>query len=264
MSIIRIILLLIICALSVCLIYKYCFESNKDIKTKAEYLVMVEKSYNENKPEWPPHPDRLEIKEDNSLIWFFEDWKYVSENLAGSKTDKIEDEIYKIFPLVYHPTNLQKYGIIGFSSLLRFQYAIVPSCIKYGVINDFNIENMRLEYADKKLCNFYPKSKVENISYLYNIEPFRSVVKCFIYKDIGSPRSVYLNSYVQLSRYITDNSLGWLKLDYILLDYDMSKAFVCINPWEDEDGDEIYIFLSKIGREWKIDSIQDNTGNKFE
>ena len=242
------------------MIYMYCIRAEKSIKvkTKAEYLALVEKSYFANMPEWPPHPDRMVNKDDSTLRWFFEEWKYVSENLKRDKTSEYEKEIYKIFPLVYHPTDFKKYGMTGFSYLLKYKYAIVPSYINYGVVSDFNVGEKGQEYADKRLCDFYPKSQVKNLSYLYNIDPFKSVVNDFLDAKIWSPRGFYLSPYVLLSTYRIDKNLHWLKFDYVLFDSAIDKALVCINPWEDENGDEvyIYIYLSKAGKEWKINRIE--------
>jgi len=253
---IRVTIFIIVFICAVGMIYMYCIRAEKSIKvkTKSEYLALVERSYFDNMPEWPPHPDRMVNKDDSTLRWFFEDWRYVSENLKRGKTNKLEKEIYKIFPLVYHPTDFKKYGISGFSHLLKYQYAVIPSWIWYGVVTDINVGDNGLKYADKRLCNFYPKSQVKNLSYLYNIEPFKSVVNDFLDAEIGSPRRQYLNPYVELSMYRADKNLDWLGLDYVLFNSALDKAKVCINLWDDEE--EIYIYLSKTGKEWKIDTIE--------
>lgn len=167
----------------------------RNIKTQEEYISMIEKSYHNNKPEWPPHPNKVVNYKDTSLVWFFKEWEKTCYHLKKVNINEIEYEIYKIFPIVYHPTDLKKYGILDFSYLLKYKYTIVPSIIKYGVVSDINSENNSIELADKKLCNFHPKSKTKNLTFLYNIDPFKSAINNFLDKEPYGSRSFYLDIY---------------------------------------------------------------------
>jgi len=138
------------------------------------------------------------------LVDFFNKWGDLSVKIARQNEDSITKTINQIFTDIYHPFNLEKYGWLTRPHYSRYKYAILPTEIKYKLI-DINKNPDSLYYVKlDTLRPFYPNPDLGRVIGLYDIEPFKKSLELFLETE-SYEKSLFLGSLILLP--ITDSDI---------------------------------------------------------
>lgn len=134
---------------------------------------------------------------------YFEDWFEYSTKFTNSKSDSLTANLLDIFKAVYHPFELEKYGWTSRPHFSKYEYAIVPTEIKYKLYSPpVNPDTINQIIFDT-LHNIFPLVEIGKAKTLYDIQPFSSGVKLFLQND-SYDKLNFLDSYIS-----TPITLDW-------------------------------------------------------
>ncbi|MFD2245589.1 hypothetical protein [Pontibacter ruber] len=123
-------------------------------------------------------------KKDTVLLSkFFESWKESSKSLSTQNEDSITKALNGIYTQIYHPFNLEKYGWLPRPHYSKYRYAILPTEIKYKIVDSvYNLDSFyNLEL--NTLSPFIPHPELGKASALYDIKPFKRAMELFLMSD---------------------------------------------------------------------------------
>lgn len=191
----------------------------KDIKdgnkiTTFDKNNLLEEAYN----------DRDSVK----LCNFFNEWHKYSKEINVKPKNEIELAIYEIFNAVYHPFNLEKYGWSPRPHYKKYKFAILPTDIKFAVVDSLaQLDDIKLDTLKK----FYPKPELDRAKIIHDSEPFKTIMikfleedsykkKKFLEKIINTPNSPHWKEYKTSPKFIgvfLNNSLDISIVNLILV-----------------------------------------------
>ena len=184
--------------------FKYNSES-ETIEFDSTFYFQLQRAYIEK--------DTSELKE------FFRKWNDLSIHKINN-SDQLTSTIESIFNEVYHPFELEKYGWSSRPHYLKYKYAILPTEIRYKIVenfdslknwHEFSIYSMNLD----TLSPFYPRPDIGHARFVYNIEPFKTSMKLFLDKD-SYQKSFYLDSTYFINTPISNDWKEYLTTPEIL------------------------------------------------
>lgn len=134
---------------------------------------------------------------------FFEKWSKKSDDVNSLSNDTLSRVIGKIFTEIYHPFNVEKYGWLARPLNKKYKYAVLPTEIKYKVID--TIKNSDTIYKIKldTLRQFYATPKIGKTIRLYDIDPFKTSLTIFLRTD-SYKKTRFLKAFID-----TPISLNW-------------------------------------------------------
>ena len=136
-------------------------------------------------------------KDFSPLTEFFQKWNDLSKDKINNN-DQLTSTIDRIFNEVYHPFELEKYGWLSRPHYSRYKFAILPSEIRYKIVenfdslkhwDEFSIYTMNMD----TLSSFYPRPDIGKANFVYDIEPFKTSMQLFLNEN-SYQKSFYLDS----------------------------------------------------------------------
>ena len=184
----------------VCIIFiscKYKSDQNKLITAStmnyevfdSTYYFQLEKAYKNN--------DTLLLGQ------FFEKWSKKSDEVNRLSHDSISKVIGKIFTEIYHPFNVEKYGWLARPLDKKYKYAVLPTEIKYKVIDTIKNSDPIYKIKLDTLRQFYATPEIGKTIRLYDIDPFRTSLTIFLRND-SYKKTRFLKAFID-----TPISLNW-------------------------------------------------------
>ena len=198
-------------------------------------------------------------KDFSQLAEFFQKWNDLSKEKINNN-DLLTSSIEKIFNEVYHPFELEKYGWLSRPHYLKYKYAILPTEIRYKIVenfdslkhwDEFSIYSIKLD----TLTPFYPKPDLGNAKVVYDIEPFKSSIKLFLNTD-SYQKSFYLDSAYYINTPISNDWKGYLtspEIFAILINSQKDSALVDLRLISTG----IRVLLTKRDNNWRKENVQE-------
>lgn len=159
---------------------------------------------------------------------FFENWSHESKSFKHESNDALTQNIERIFTEVYHPFNVEKYGWLARKIDKKIRYAILPTEIKYKIIDEIKNPDTIYKLKLDTLRQFHPKPEIGNAVRLYDIEPFRTSMSIYLRAD-SYKKTRFLNTFIK-----TPISRNWRKYQTspeiigLLMNRELNRAVVDI------------------------------------
>ena len=239
------------------LIFLYSCKENKDkgtggynsesetIEFDSTYYIQIQGAYKE--------------KDTSDLKAFFQKWNDLSIDKINN-SDQLTSTIESIFNEVYHPFELEKYGWLPRPHYSKYKYAILPSELRYKIVENFD----SLKYWDEfsiyamnmdTLNPFYPRPDIGDAKFVYDIEPFKMSMQLFLNED-SYQKSFYLDSTNFISTPISNDWKEYLttpEILGILINNEMDTALVDLRLISTG----IRILLTKKDEKWKKEKVNE-------
>jgi hypothetical protein len=139
------------------------------------------------------------------LLDYFDKWDKKSSELNSQYSDSLSRIISKIFTEIYHPFDVEKYGWLPRLRSIKYKYAVLPTEIKYKVIDEINKPDTIYKIKLDTLRQFYARPEIGKVIRLYDIEPFKTSMTIFLKTD-SYKKTRFLESFID-----TPISRNWEK-----------------------------------------------------
>ena len=205
------------------------------------YYFMLKEAYNNN--------DKV------LLNAFFEKWSEASLNMKTENESEIAKILNDIYIKIYHPFDYKKYGWSPRPHYSKYKYAILPTEIKFKIMNIDSIKNddFWFNFEMDTLKQFYPNPNLGHAGRLLDIDPFKKSMELFLEED-SYKKNRFLDSYYHI---MTPISYNWKdykttpEVYYILINKQLNKAIAYLKIISTG----VSIELSFKNNEWNTEKV---------
>ena len=196
-----------------------------------------------------------ENKDTTLLNLFFEKWCEASLKMEMKNESRIAKVLNDIYLEIYHPFNYKKYGWSARPHYSKYKYAILPTEIKFKIINfdSINKEEFWFDFEMDTLKQFYPNPNLGRAGRLLDIDPFKKSMELFLEKN-SSTKHRFLDSYNHINMPICCNWKDYRttpEVYYVLINEPLNKAIAYLLI--ESTGVTIELFFKN--NKWNIEKV---------